>query len=300
MKAERPPPLLRPEDLRQISDLSLVARWIVEGTIAGLHRSPFHGFSIEFAEYREYTKGDDLRYFDWKAYGRSDRSYIKKFHSETNLPCHLILDSSASMAYGEPSKFHYGRCLAAAMAYLLSLQQDSVGLVLLDRGIRTRIPPGLGPAHIQHLHDVLSHAEPASATEMLPALHDLAEAFDRRGVVAIFSDLYGDDDGILDAMRHFRFRGHELIIFHLLHPSELRFDFDHLRDFEDLETGERLTLYGPAIREAYERAVQDWISRYQAACDGCQADYRVVETSEPFAWVLADYLHRRTDRRAIR
>lgn len=296
MSAERKP-LLRPEDLRQVADLGLVARWIVEGTILGLHRSPFHGSSIEFAEYREYAPGDDLRSFDWKAYGRSDRTYIKKFHSETNLHAHLIVDSSASMNYGDPTKFHYARCLAAALAHLLSLQHDAVGLHLVDSGIRQSLPPAMGPAHLRHLYGILEKAEPASPTRLAPALHELAEAAGRKGLAAIFSDLHVDERELLDGIRHFRFKGHEVVVFHLLDPSEIEFEFDQVRDFEDLETGRRIEVHGPAMREGYSRRVDRWLSDLRSGCEGSKADYLLVRTSEPFAAALAEYLHRRHERR---
>jgi uncharacterized protein (DUF58 family) len=291
-------PLLRPEDLRQVADLGLVARWIVEGTILGLHRSPFHGSSIEFAEYREYSPGDDLRSFDWKAYGRSDRTYIKKYHSETNLQAHLIVDASASMDYGDPTKFHYARCLAAALAYLLSLQHDAVGLHLVDSGIRQSLPPAMGPAHLRHLHGVLEKAEPASSTRLAPALHEVAEAAGRKGLAAIFSDLHDDERELLEGIRHLRFKGHEVIVFHLLDPSELDFEFDQLRDFEDLETGRRIEVHGPVMRREYLKRLERWLGELRSGCEGSKAEYVLVRTSDPFAAALAEYLHRRQARRA--
>jgi len=285
--------LLGPEDCRQIADLGLIARWIVEGTIVGLHRSPAHGFSMEFAEYREYSPGDDLRTFDWKAYGRSDRSYIKKFHSETNLCCHLILDTSASMRYGDPTKFHYGRCLAAALAFLISGQQDAVGLVLVDDAVRELIPPARGPLQVRRIHDALAAASPSSRTRMGPALHDLSESLGRRGLVVIISDFYDDDAELLGAVRHFRFKGHEVIAFHLLDSTELRFGIDRLCQFEDLETGEVILAHGSALRESYHGALNRWLSALRSGCDGCQAEYRLIQTHIPFAFAVAEYLHKR-------
>jgi uncharacterized protein (DUF58 family) len=291
-------PLLGPEDLRKVSDLALVARWVVEGTITGLHRSPHHGFSIEFAEYREYVPGDDLRYFDWKVLGRSDRRTIKKFHSETNLHAHIVVDSSASMGYGDPTKFHYARCLAAAIAYVLEGQKDGVGLVLVDDGVRLRLPPAVGPTQLRRIFGALEEAAPASKTSLAAALDDIAGALGRRGLVAIISDLHDDEEALRGAVRHLRFAGHEVIVFHVLDPSELRIDVDRPVEFEDLETGERLQVHGATIREGYERRVREWIDALRAGIEGSRADYRLVETTEPFAAVLSDYLHGRRARGA--
>jgi uncharacterized protein (DUF58 family) len=293
-------PLLRAEDIRRFTDLELIARWIVEGTIAGLHRSPFHGFSVEFAEYRQYAKGDDLRHLDWKAYGRSDRLYLKKFHSETNMPCHVVVDTSGSMAYGEPSKFHYARALAAGLIYLVLGQGDQVGLVLASDGIREQRPPASGPRHRRELFDLLGRAEPApagapaSATRMAPALHDLAEAIRRRGVFVLISDLYDDEKALAGALRHLRFRGHEVIVFHLLDRTEIEFDFGDLADFVDLETGEKIQVYGPSMRDAFEARMRDFVRGWREAANACKIDYEQVDTREPFAAVIARYLSRRS------
>ncbi len=286
-------PLLRPEDIRQFNDLDLIARWIVEGTLAGLHRSPFHGFSVEFAEYRQYVPGDDLRHFDWKAYGRSDRRYLKKFHSETNLACHLVLDASRSMAFGDPEKFHYARALAAAIIYLVLGQGDSAALVLLAKGITVHRPPGSGARHRRELFDQLSKATPSGETSLAPALHDLVEMVSRRGIWFFISDLYDDEAAVMEALRHLRFRGHEVVLFHLLDHQELEFQFDELADFQDLETGEKIQVYGPSMRDGYRQRIREFIRGYQEACNSYKIDYILVDTRLPFAEVLARYLTRR-------
>jgi len=305
-KEAAPAALLRPEDLRRISDLDLIARWIVEGTLAGLHRSPSHGFSVEFAEYREYTAGDDLRHFDWKAYGRSDRSYIKKFHTETNLACHVLVDGSPSMAYGDPPKFHYARAIAAALIHLLLGQGDAAGLVLLGDGIEARRPPGAGARHRKELYEVLARKEPARspppaapsspATRIAPALHDLAEMVRRRGLFVLLSDLYDDEAAVVEGLRHLRFRGHEVILFHLLDRTEIDLDLDGLADFVDLETGERIQAHAPSLRDAYRERVRRFIEGYREACNGYRIDYELVDTRKPFAQALARYLERRSRR----
>jgi uncharacterized protein (DUF58 family) len=297
---DAPPPLLRPEDLRRFADLDLVARWIVEGALAGLHRSPFHGFSVEFAEYREYAPGDDLRHFDWKAFGRSDRHSIKQFHSETNLACHVLVDGSPSMAFGDPPKFAYARALAAAVIHLVLRQGDQAGLALVADGIRLRRPPGAGPRHRKELFEALSSAEPSApaggsgpATRMAPALHDLARAVRRRGLFVLISDLYDDEAAVIEGLRHLRFRGHEVVVFHLLDRREVSFDFDGLLEFEDLETGERIQVHGPSLRDAYRERMREFIEGYRRAANGYRIDYETIDTREPFADALARYLVRR-------
>jgi uncharacterized protein (DUF58 family) len=286
--------LLRPEELRRIDDLDLIARWIVEGTLAGLHRSPFHGFSVEFAEYRQYLPGDDLRHFDWKAYGRTDRRYLKKFHSETNLACHLLLDVSGSMGYGDPVKLHYARALAAALIYLVLRQGDAAGLVTLADGVAAQRPPASGPRHRRELFDLLSAAVPStSTTRLAPALHDLAEMARRRGLWILLSDLYDDQPAVIEALRHLRFRGHEVVVFHLLDHQEIAFDFDELAEFVDLENGEKIQVHCPSLREAYRARMEEFIRSYREAANGFSIDYLPVDTSEPFSEVLARYLTRR-------
>jgi uncharacterized protein (DUF58 family) len=286
--------LLRPEDIQGVQNLALIARTIVEGTVVGLHRSHLHGFSMEFAEYREYSPGDDLRHFDWKAYGRSDRSFIKKFHSETNLGCLMLVDASASMGYGERcTKLRYASCLAAAMGHVLVRQQDSVGLAILGDGIRRHIAPASGTAHLRGLYQVLEAAKPQGGTSLARSLHDLAEALPRRGLAMLFSDLYDDEAQLVDAIGHFRFRGHEVIVFHLLHPLETDFDFDRLHDFIDLETGRKLEVHGPSFRDEYRARVAAWIETLRREIGASRAEYVQVDVRRPFSLVLADFLHQR-------
>jgi uncharacterized protein (DUF58 family) len=178
------------------------------------------------------------------------------------------------------------------------LQHDAVGLLLVDSGIRQSLPPAMGPAHLRGLHGILEKAEPTSSTRLAPALHDLAEAAGRKGLAAIFSDLHDDDGELQSGIRHLRFKGHEVIVFHVLDPTELDFEFGQLRDFEDLETGRRIEVHGPAVRGAYLERLERWLGDLRRGCEGAKADYVLVRTSEPFAAALAEYLHRRQARRA--
>jgi uncharacterized protein (DUF58 family) len=293
-----PEPLLTPHALARLSGLSLVARTIVEGYLSGRHRSPFHGFSVEFSEYREYVPGDDLRHFDWKAYGKSDRRYIRKYHSETNLVCRLVLDRSASMGYaGHTShgvtKLRYAVCLAAALAHLLQRQGDAVGLTLFSDRVETVLPGKSSPRHLRDLFGVLEAVEPVRTTAMAPALHEVAATKKRRGLVVLLSDLFDDPEAIMKGLRHFRFQGHEVLVFHVLDPAELDFPFQALADFKDMETGERLQVHPHTYRADYRREVNAFVEDLRRRCSEIRADYQLVRTDQPFDAFLAHYLHRR-------
>jgi len=288
--------LLPPDALTRLSNLSLVARWVVEGFLQGLHASPYHGFSVEFAEYRPYTPGEDLRAFDWKALAKSDRYYVKKYHSETNLKAHILLDCSASMGFtsGGPTKLRYGACLAAALAHLLIRQQDAVGLGLYSDRLLKLVPPKCSPRQLRDLLHLLEAARAESKTRTAPALHALAERISRRGLVILISDLYDDSAELLRALKHFRFARHEVIVFHLLDPAERTFPYAGLSDFRDLETGDRMQVLAPAFREEYRRTVEDFVARWRKDCSDALIDYQAVDTSAPFDRSLAEYLHKRS------
>lgn len=283
------------EALARLANLNLIARWVVEGFISGLHSSPFHGFSIEFSEYRQYVPGDDLRYFDWKAFGRSDRTYIKKFQSETNLKAYILLDCSASMGYGSEgvSKLRYGACLAAALTYLLVRQKDSVGLVTFSNRILHYLPPGCSPSHQRNIMKILEGAVPGEATDIVSTLHRMAELISRRGLIILLSDLFENPEGIVHGLRHFRFRKHEVIVFHLLDPAERTFPFDSLADFKDMETGERLQVLPVVYREAYLEKIEAFVRQIRRDLSEYQIDYQEVGTSEGFDTYLARYLFKR-------
>jgi len=218
---------LDPQTLAKLQGLELRARRIVEGYVAGLHRSPYQGFSIEFAEHREYSPGDDLRYLDWKVFGRTDKFYLKQYEEETNLVCYLLLDTSESMQYqSDPtalSKLEYAKCLAAALASLVLLQQDSVGLTTFDREIRTQVRPSSSPSHLKQLLGVMEQSRPERKTATGPIFHDLAERLKKRGVVIILSDMFDDVPAMMTGLKHFRHRRHDVIVMHVLDPAELSF-----------------------------------------------------------------------------
>jgi uncharacterized protein (DUF58 family) len=286
---------LEPSALARLANMNLVARAVVEGFISGLHRSPFHGFSVEFSEYREYVPGDDLKHFDWKAYARSDRHYIKQYQEETNLRAYVLLDASNSMKYSSEglTKFQYGCYLAASLAYLLVRQQDSVGLAIFDEAMRTFLSPRNGFQHMRNLVGMLEQAKPGGRTRVSATFHHLAETIKKRGLVIVISDLLDDAEAVKKGLRHFRHKHHEVIVFHLFDPAELRFPFRGLSDFRDMETGERLQIDPAYYRKEYLEKLRGLINRYRRDCSESRIDYVVAETSRPFDLLLAQYLTKR-------
>jgi len=286
--------ILPPQSLARFANLDLVARWIVEGFISGLHASPYHGFSVEFAEYRTYTPGDDLRHFDWKAYAKSDRTYVRLYHSETNLRAHVVLDCSASMDFGNPvTKFRYGSAIAAALSYLMIQQQDAVGLALFAEETVRYLPPKATLRHFRDMVAQLEAARPAARTRIGKTLHYLAETVRKRGLFVIVSDLYDEPEAILSGLRHLRFRKHEVILFHVLDHDELAFPYRALSEFKDLETGSRVQVAPAVYRPEYLKAIGDFATSMRRDCSNMLVDYTLVDTEVPFDKVLAEYLFKR-------
>ena len=286
---------LTAEAVSRLQNLNLIARTVVDGFIAGLHRSPFHGFSVEFSDHREYSPGDNLRYIDWQAYARSDRYYVKQFEEETNLRCHILLDASASMAYGsgKVTKFEYGAYLAASLAYLMVRQRDTVGLVTFDSAIRFRIPPGATTAHLDRLLVELENTRPSSRTGIAATFHALAENIRKRGLIIVISDLLDDERQIFRALRHFRHKKHEVIIFHVLDPAEISFPFQRTSDFLDFETGDKVQADPRYVREEYLREIGTFIENLRRGCAEGLIGYVTADTSVPFELLLTSYLDKR-------
>ena len=249
------PSYLDPETLSRVARLDLVARLVVEGFITGLHRSPYHGFSVEFSEHRAYMPGDPLRDLDWKAYAKSDRLYVKQYEEETNLKAYILCDVSGSMDFcaGAPmSKYRYATCLSAALAYLMLRQRDAVGLMLFRDAVESYVPPRSVQSHLQTLLKEIDRIQPESDTHMAPAFHDLAERIGRRGLIVVLSDLLDDPQEVLRGLRHFRHRGHEVVVFHLLDPRELDLEFDRETRFFDLEQTDQIITTQPLqVRREY-------------------------------------------------
>jgi uncharacterized protein (DUF58 family) len=287
---------LDPETIMRLGHLNIVARSAVEGFISGLHRSPHHGFSVEFSEHRPYTPGDELRHLDWVAYAKTDRFYVKQYEQETNLRCYILLDCSGSMNYASGkglTKLEYGSFLAATMAYLMTRQQDVVGLVAFDHEIRLHMPPAGSPAHVNEMCNRLEHLATGKVTRLAKPFHDLAEMIKRRGLIIVISDLYDEESEVIKALRHFRHKKHGLILFHIFDAAELEFPFSKLTQFVDLETNERYQVEPKAVREAYLTELRAFIDRYKKACSDSDTEYVLTDTSVPYDFLLRSYLARR-------
>jgi len=293
-------PLIDPEALARLHGLELRARRIVEGYVAGMHRSPYRGFSNEFAEHREYAPGDDLRYVDWKVYGKSDRFYLKQFEEETNLLCYLLLDTSESMQYQGPhaplSKFAYAQCAAAALAYLVLHQRDAVGLVTFDQDIRQLIRPSSNPTQLKQLLKVMEETTAARKTRTGATFHDLAERLGRRGIVVIVSDLFDDVEAMLAGLKHLRHRRHDVIVLHVLDPAEIDFPFQQVTMFKGLEAMGEVVTDPRSLRDAYQREIQSFVRRIRAGCRAQQIDYLMIRTDQPLDAVLRTFLSARRKR----
>lgn len=290
---------LDPAILARIGSLELKARTVVEGFLSGLHRSPFKGFSVEFAEYRQYLPGDDLSTIDWKVYARSDRYYVKKFEEETNVDCHLLLDISASMGYGSRgvTKLRYGSMLAASLAYLMNRQRDAVALATFDEAIVTMLPPSARPSHLRSILVTLDRIAVGRRTDVSKPLHVMADAIGKRGIVILISDLLDDPAQVVEGLRHFRFRGSDVIVFHLLDPAERTFPFTRAARFRDLELGDELMAVPTLVREEYLDALQRAIDGYRRELGSGGIDYQVLDTSTPLEFALMAYLATRVKRR---
>jgi uncharacterized protein (DUF58 family) len=287
---------LEPEAASRLRNLNLVARSVVEGFVSGLHRSPYHGFSVEFAEHREYAPGDNIKDLDWRAWAKSDRFYVKRYEEETNLSAHILLDTSASMTFRSRglSKLEYACFLAASLAYLMVRQQDSVGLVVFAKGIQERLPPHSTTAHLNELLRALERVKPGGETDTAATFHQLAEMIKRRGLIVILSDLLDDEREVLRALRHFRHRRHEVIIFHILDPAERHFPYSRLSDFVDLETGDRLQVDPRFVRRDYLEQMEAFVANYRRGTTESAIDYILAETTTPYDRLLLSYLSRRS------
>jgi uncharacterized protein (DUF58 family) len=291
---------LDPEIIARLGTMELKARTVVEGFLSGLHRSPYKGFSVEFAEYRQYLPGDDLSTLDWKVYARSDRHYIKKFEEETNLECHLLLDISASMAYrggASMSKMEYGSVLAGSLAFLMSRQRDAVGLMAFDEAIAFRLPASARRGHLHSLLVGLERLTVGQRSDVGRPLHQLAEALARRSLIVLISDLLDEPEPIIKGLKHLRFRGNDVVVFQLLDPHELTFPFAGSSRFKDLESAEEVTAEPTSIRDAYLRELAALRLRYDRALRGAGIDYVQLDTSKPLDFALLAYLAARSRRK---
>jgi len=292
MDSEHIDALLDPVAISRAEALGLNARYIVEGYMAGEHKSPYRGFAVEFAQHREYTHGDDTRHLDWKVLGRTDRYYIKQYEQETNYVANILLDGSESMNYGSGrlTKLQYGKMMAACLAYLILHQGDAVALGLFDTTIRDYTPRSDNKATIHRLMSKLAAFGSKERTNIAAILHDMALQIRRKGIVIVISDFFDDEQQILDGIQHLRFGGNEVIVFHTMDPHELEFPFMGLVEFEGLESIPKILTRPSEIRKSYLREVEAFRLRLREGCEKNQCHYVLVNTGQPLAEVLSAYL----------
>ena len=287
---------LEPQALARVKNLSVVARGVVEGFISGLHSSPYKGFSVEFAEHREYSPGDDPRRLDYRMLARTDRLYVKQYEEETNMRVQVLLDASGSMGYssdGKLTKLEYGSYLTAVLSYLMTRQQDSVGLTTFDTEIRLDMPAGSSPRHFNEMMERLEAIVPGRQTDVAETLHKLANRFKRRCLIVLISDLYDEPEEVIRALHHFRHRRHEVILFHVFDKAEIEFPFRDVIAFHDLETNERIQVDPTYVRDSYTTQIEKFIEDYRRACAEAQIDYVLTDTSVPYDFMLSRYLAKR-------
>ena len=287
---------LEPSALARVKNLALVARGVVEGAISGMHSSPYKGFSVEFAEHREYVSGDDPRHLDYKMLARTERLYIKQYEEETNMRVQILLDCSKSMGYKHASsitKFDYGCYLTAILSYLMTRQQDSVGLTTFDAAIRLDIPPRSSPQHFHEMMHRIESIDPGNETNISAVLHLLANRFKKRCLIVLISDLYDEPKLLMKALHHFRHCRHEVIVFHVLDKAELEFPFEDTIAFHDMETAEKIMIEPSSVRKAYLEQMQLFTDRYRKECRESNIDYVLTDTSIPYDYMLSKYIAKR-------
>ncbi len=294
-------PLLDGGLLGRLSRQPLVTRLPMEGTVSGHHKSPHRGSSVEFAEYREYVPGDDLRRLDWRVFARTDRFYMKEFEADTNLRCHLVVDCSASMNFqGEhANRLDYAKRLAASLAYLAIQQGDAAGLNCVGGAKSIEIPARRNPAHLQLVLDALESARPKGETKLTDALHELAEKIRRRALVLVISDFFCDLEELLSCLQHLRFQKHDLVVFQLLDPMELEFQFDRPVRFDDLESPDSLVTEPAMIRDRYLEEIRGFLDELKEGCHEFAADYRRATLDQDLEKTLSDFLTERARARAV-
>lgn len=286
--------LLKPEIIEKVGALNLRARLVVEGFLAGLHHSPYHGFSLEFREHRPYHPGDPINRIDWKLFGRTDRYYLKKYHAETNLSAYLVVDKSKSMDYGKNiTKFHYACTLAASLAYLLLHQNDSVGLVIFDREIKLRIPPKSRLNHLKLLLRGLANAEPSHKTSISNVLFSVASQVKKRSLIIVFSDLLETPDEVIKTFKLIKARKNEVIVFHILDLEEVKFKFTEQTLFRDMEDHTTIPVNPLNIKDIYQKRFNHFLEQYRSGFAYSRIDYSIITTDTPYNKALSAYLSKR-------
>jgi uncharacterized protein (DUF58 family) len=289
---------LDPLALAKVDSLELQARLVVEGYLSGMHKSPYHGFSVEFAQHREYVPGDDIKHVDWKVYGRTGRFFLKQYEEETNLVCWLLLDTSESMRYGSGpvSKYDYACMSAAALAYLTLHQQDSVGLVTFDNQVRQFLKPSSQASHLKEIVNLMNRGAPREKTRLAPIFHDMAERITRRSIIVLLSDLFDEPEDILAGLQHLRYKRHEVVVMHVLDPAELEFPFQEATLFRGLEEYPELLTDPRSLRDGYLEQVQTFLTGLQRGCRGQNIDYVQLRTDRSLGVALSSYLAHRLAR----
>ena len=287
--------ILTPDIISRLNNLSLKARFVVEGFIVGLHKSPYHGFSVEFSEHRAYGAGDEIRHVDWKLWGKTDRFFIKQFEEETNLKSYLLVDQSLSMTYKSKNttKLEYAQILAASLGYLMLKQQDAVGLTLFDDRIRVNISAKSKRSHLNIILSKMQNIIAGPETTIAPVLHKTAEAIKKRGLIILISDLFDDPDKVLSGLQHFRYKGHEVIVFHVLDPQELTLDFTQRTRFRDMESGEEIVTDPWHIQSDYQKSMEQFCDYIKSNCRQKNIDYVQLSTDLPLDMALSEYLIKR-------
>lgn len=285
-------PLLDGKTLAKLKRFQLTAKAVVEGFLVGLHKSPYHGFSVEFSDHREYNSGDPVKNIDWKIVAKTDRYYVKRFEEETNLRCYIILDHSRSMFYGsgESSKIDYASRLAAALAWLMIGQKDAAGLITFNSQITSMLPPKAYRAYLGQIFRVLAELEPQDSTRLLENLHQIAQSLRKRSLVILISDLLDDPGSVIEGLKHFRSQHHEVLVFHIADLQEDTFNFRQETEFQDSETGEKLVVNPWQIRAEYLAQYSGHVNQLKAGCHQYQIEYNPVSTATPLEDLLLKYL----------
>lgn len=280
----------------KIQNLELLARTVVEGFVQGLHKSPYLGFSVDFAEYRRYIPGDDIRSIDWNVFARSDKLYIKQFEGETNTRVHVLIDVSGSMGYGSGTikKIHYASFLGACLSYFAFRQRDGVGLLTFDREVRTHLPASRRPTQLHAILKTIDNIVPSNETEFRRPLDYLAEFVKRRGMIVLISDLYDEPENILRGLKHMRSKGNDVVVFHVLDDFELRFPFEQTSEFLDMETGKKLHIIPEYLRRDYLQLINQHVDQMKKDLAAARIDYVVMNTSKPLDQGLFAYLAKRS------
>ena len=286
---------LSPAILAKIDNMSLRAKLVVEGYLVGRHKSPYHGFSVEFAEHRSYGQGDEIRHIDWKLYGKTDRYYIKRFEEETNLRSYILLDTSKSMSFKSKSisKLKYGTSLAAGLTHLMTNQKDAVGLILFDKSIKKYIPPRTSNSHKNIIFNSLSKCRAGDDTNIRSILDAMAERIKKRGLVILISDLLDDPENVIKGLNHFRHNKQEVIVFHLMDRQEFDFNFNERTKFKDMETGELITTDPWHIRSSYQQQINSFKNKFKKECGNQKVDYVPLFTDQKFDVALSEYIRKR-------